>query len=195
MSEENSEFFNDQEKIFLLKLARETLNLYLKQGRWPEVIPDNPKLTRKQGVFVTLKINGELRGCIGYPLPVKPLYQAVMEMAVAAATEDYRFPPLSPEELDRLSIEISVLTKPKKVNRPEEVIVGRHGIIISKGYNQGLLLPQVPLEHGWDLETYLSHGCLKAGLHPDEWRRGVNIEVFEAQVFSEDDYNLRADQA
>jgi len=195
MPEENSEFFNDQEKIFLLKLARETLNLYLKQGRWPEVIPDNPKLIRKQGVFVTLKINGELRGCIGYPLPVKPLYQAVMEMAVAAATEDYRFPPLSPEELDRLSIEISVLTRPKKVNRPEEVIVGRHGIIISKGYNQGLLLPQVPLEYGWDLETYLSHGCLKAGLHPDEWRRGVNIEVFEAQVFSEDDYNLRADQA
>jgi len=195
MSEENSEFFNDQEKIFLLKLARETLNLYLKQGRWPAVIPDNPKLIRKQGVFVTLKINGELRGCIGYPLPVKPLYQAVIEMAVAAATEDYRFPPLSPEELDRLSIEISVLTRPKKVNRPEEVIVRRHGIIISKGYNQGLLLPQVPLEYGWDLETYLSHGCLKAGLHPDEWRRGVIIEVFEAQVFSEDDYNLRADQA
>ncbi|HPB59137.1 MAG TPA: AmmeMemoRadiSam system protein A [Candidatus Saccharicenans sp.] len=195
MPENNSEFLNDQEKIFLLKLARETLNLYLEKGRWPEVSPDNPKLTRKQGVFVTLKVNGELRGCIGYPLPVKPLYQAVMEMAVAAATEDYRFPPLSPEELDQLSIEISVLTRPKKVNRPEEVVVGRHGIIISKGYNQGLLLPQVPVEYGWDLETYLSHGCLKAGLPPDEWRRGVNIEVFEAQVFSEDDYNLRTAQA
>ena len=141
-----------------------------------------------------MKINGELRGCIGYPLPVKPLYQAVMEMAVAAATEDYRFHPLSPDELDQLSIEISVLTRPKKVNRTEEIIVGRHGIIISKGYNQGLLLPQVPVEYGWDLETYLSHGCLKAGLPPDEWRRGVNIEVFEAQVFSEDDYRLRAEQ-
>ncbi|MDD8020559.1 MAG: AmmeMemoRadiSam system protein A [Acidobacteriota bacterium] len=191
MAEVNSDFLNDEEKFFLLKLARETITLYLQQGQLPAISPDNPRLTRKQGAFVTLKINGQLRGCIGYPLPFKPLYQTVAEMAIAAATEDYRFPPLSADELDSLSIEISVLTRPQKINRPEEVVVGRHGIIISKGYNQGLLLPQVPVEYGWDLETYLSHGCLKAGLPPDEWKRGVKIEVFEAQVFSEDDYNLR----
>jgi len=150
--------------------------------------PASPRLKQKRGAFVTLHVNGELRGCIGYPLPYKPLYLTIIEVAVAAATEDYRFPPLMEEELDNLSIEISVLTLPRKVNKPEEVIVGKHGIIISKGLNKGLLLPQVPLEYGWDLETYLNHGCLKAGLPPDEWKRGVNIEVFEAQVFSEDEY-------
>ncbi|HRD02767.1 MAG TPA: AmmeMemoRadiSam system protein A [Candidatus Saccharicenans sp.] len=191
MAENSSDFLNDEEKLFLLKLAREAITFYLREGQLPAISTDNPELTKKQGAFVTLKVNDQLRGCIGYPLPFKPLYQTVLEMAIAAATEDYRFPPLSQDELDKLSIEISVLTRPKKINRPEEVIVGRHGIIISKGYNQGLLLPQVPVENGWDLETYLSHGCLKAGLSPDEWRRGVNIEVFEAQVFSEDDYNLR----
>ncbi|NMC66359.1 MAG: AmmeMemoRadiSam system protein A [Acidobacteria bacterium] len=192
MTENNPDFLTDEEKVFLLKLARETITLYLTEGQLPAVSRGHPSLTKKQGAFVTLKVNGQLRGCIGYPLPYKPLYQTIQEMAIAAATEDYRFPSLSPDELDKLSIEISVLTRPKKIDRPEKVVVGRHGIIISQGYNQGLLLPQVPVEYGWDLETYLSHGCLKAGLPPDEWRRGtISLEVFEAQVFSEDEYNLR----
>jgi len=185
---ENYGYLNDEEKKFLLQLARQSINHYLKTREMLETKVDNPKLKEKQGAFVTLKVDGELRGCIGYPLPYKPLYQTIIEMAVAAATEDYRFPPLTEDELDGLTIEISVLTLPRKINKPEEVVVGKHGIIITKGLNKGLLLPQVPEEYGWDLETYLNHGCLKAGLPPDEWKKGVTLEVFEAQVFSEEDY-------
>lgn len=184
---EKSEYLTEEEKKYLLQLARRSIIHFLQNHRMLEEEVENPRLKQKQGAFVTLKVNGELRGCIGYPLPYKPLYQTIIEMAVAAATEDYRFPPLRPEELNDLRIEISVLTLPRKVNKPEEVVVGRHGIIVSKGFNKGLLLPQVPLEYGWDLETYLNHGCLKAGLPADEWRRGVNLEVFEAQVFSEEE--------
>jgi len=169
----------------LLALARRVLEGFLGSGERLRPDPGNPKFKEKRGVFVTLKTDGELRGCIGYPVPHKPLAEAVAEMAVAAASQDYRFDPLSPAELDRTELEISVLGLPEPVERPEEVEVGRHGIIVSKGYSRGLLLPQVPLEHGWDRETYLRNGCLKAGLGPDEWKRGAKIEVFTAQVFSE----------
>ncbi|MBN2205846.1 MAG: AmmeMemoRadiSam system protein A, partial [Candidatus Aminicenantes bacterium] len=125
------------------------------------------------------------RGCIGFPLPHQPLSDAVREAAVLAATQDYRFPSLRLEEMSRLKIEISVLSLPRTVRSPDEVEVGTHGIIISKGLNRGLLLPQVPGEYGWDRETYLRHGCLKAGLPEDAWRKGAKIEVFTAQVFSE----------
>lgn len=182
-------FLKEDEKKFLLELARRSIVYFLKNRRLLETEVQNPKLNQKQGAFVTLKVNGELRGCIGYPLPYKPLYRTIIEMAVAAASEDYRFPPLTEEELQDLVIEISVLTLPRKIKSPEEVVVGKHGIIISKGLNKGLLLPQVPQEYGWNLETYLNHGCLKAGLPSDEWRRGVNIEVFKAQVFSEEDFS------
>ncbi len=106
-------------------------------------------------------------------------------MAVAAAFEDPRFPAVAADELGELEIEISVLTVPQKVERPDQVQVGRDGIIISKGFQRGLLLPQVPVEQGWDLEQYISYGCRKAGLPPDEWKRGVQIEVFQAVVFGE----------
>ena len=106
-------------------------------------------------------------------------------MAVAAASEDPRFTPLSPEEMDRLKIEISVLSVPAPVVRREGIEVGTHGIIVSKGLNRGLLLPQVAAEYGWDRDTFLRQGCLKAGLAPDEWRKGAKIETFTAQVFSE----------
>jgi uncharacterized protein len=169
----------------LLALARRVLEKFLATGE--HLRPDlaNPKFREKRGVFVTLSTDGELRGCIGYPLPHKPLAEAVAEMAVAAASQDFRFDPLSPGELGRTELEISVLSLPQPVKRPEEVEVGRHGIIVAKGHNRGLLLPQVPVEHGWDRETYLRNGCLKAGLGPDEWKKGAKIEVFTAQVFSE----------
>lgn len=183
---EASEFLTVKDQKFLLQIARRSITHFLKTNQMLEVEVDNSRLREKQGAFVTLKVDGELRGCIGYPLPYKPLYQTIIEVAVAAATEDYRFPPVTEEELPNLVIEISVLTLPRKVKSPEEVVVGQHGIIISKGFNKGLLLPQVPLEYGWDRETYLSYGCLKAGLPADEWKRGVNLEVFEAQVFSEE---------
>ncbi len=174
----------DQEQ-FLLGLARQATELYLRQGDKLRVKIEDPLMKQKRGAFVTIKVAGELRGCIGYPLPVKPLYQTIIDMAIAAATQDFRFQPVSLPELDKAKFEISVLSLPVPVKKPSEVEVGKHGIIVSKGYNKGLLLPQVPREYNWDLETYLCHGCLKAGLDENEWRRGVEIEVFTAQVFSE----------
>lgn len=173
------------EKKALLVLARETIKKYLASGERADPLPASPVFSEKRGVFVTLHRAGELRGCIGYPLPLKPLGEAVAEMAIAAATEDPRFPAVTGAELGKLDIEISVLTVPQKVAGPDQVQVGRDGIIISKGLRRGLLLPQVPVEQGWDLEQYVSYGCRKAGLAPDEWKRGVQIEVFQAIVFGE----------
>jgi hypothetical protein len=174
----------DEEKA-CLGLARQALEHYFKTGSGLRTPVRTGPLKETRGAFVTLTVDGDLRGCVGYPLPVKPLDETVIEMAVAAASQDTRFDPLSQREMGRLRIEISVLGLPRPVASPEEVEVGRHGIIVSKGFHRGLLLPQVPVEHGWDRETYLRHGCLKAGLGPDEWKRGAKIEVFTAQVFSE----------
>ncbi|MHB8095934.1 MAG: AmmeMemoRadiSam system protein A [Candidatus Aminicenantales bacterium] len=182
----SGELTNVQERV-LLELARKAIEHYFDTGRTAHPETGDPLLREKRGAFVTLKTDGELKGCIGYPVPVKPLDATIAEMAVAAASQDYRFTPLTPEELGRTVIEISVLSLPRPVKTPDEVIVGRHGIIISKGSSRGLLLPQVPLEYGWDRETFLRHGSLKAGLPGDAWMKGARIEVFEAQVFSEED--------
>lgn len=175
----------DLEKKDLLQLARKTIQRYLVAGESASAPPAGPVFAQKRGVFVTLHRDGELRGCIGYPLPLKPLGEAVQEMAIAAAFDDPRFPAVTADELAGLDIEISVLTVPREVAGPDRVRVGVDGIIISKGAQRGLLLPQVPLEQGWDLEQYLSYGCRKAGLPADEWRRGVRIETFQAVVFGE----------
>ncbi len=175
----------DLEKKELLGLARETIKKYLDSGKADCPPAEKPVFLEKRGVFVTLHRDGELRGCIGYPLPMKPLWEAVAEMAIAAATEDPRFPSVTPEELGGVDIEISVLTIPQKAAGADKVRVGMDGIIISKGFQRGLLLPQVPVEQGWNLEQYISYGCRKAGLPADEWKRGVQIEVFQAVVFGE----------
>jgi AmmeMemoRadiSam system protein A len=169
----------------LLALARDTIKKYLATEAREYPPNSNPAFAEKRGVFVTLHRDGELRGCIGYPLPYKPLWEAVVDNAIAASTEDPRFPSVSAAELPELAIEISVLTVPQKVAAHGEVQVGRDGIIISKGFQRGLLLPQVPVEQGWDLEQFVSYGCLKAGLARDEWKKGVQIETFQAQVFGE----------
>lgn len=176
-----------REKKALLALARETIGRHLASGKreCPPPPVDCPALLEEHGVFVTLHRSGELRGCIGYPLPMKPLWEATAEMAIAAAVEDPRFPAVGAGELAALDIEISVLSVPQKVAGPESVRVGVDGIIISKGLHRGLFLPQVPGEQGWDLEQYISFGCRKAGLPADEWRRGVQIETFQADVFGE----------
>jgi len=180
-----SEPLTPDEQKACLRLARQALEHYFKTGGQLRTPVKSGPLKEKRGAFVTLTVNGELRGCIGYPLPVKPLDETIIEMAVAAASRDTRFDPLSHEELGRLHLEISVLGLPEPVQDPKDVEVGRHGIIVSKGYDKGLLLPQVPVEHDWDRETYLRHGCLKAGLGPDEWKKGAKIEIFTAQVFAE----------
>lgn len=180
-----SEPLTEADERACLKLARQALEHYFRTGEYLLSPIASGTLKENRGAFVTLSLDGELRGCIGYPLPVKPLDETIIEMAVAAATQDTRFEPVSADELKDLKIEISVLGLPAPVQDPAEVRVGSHGIIVSKGYHRGLLLPQVPVEHGWDRATYLAHGCLKAGLPPDAWKKGAKIDVFTAQVFSE----------
>jgi len=184
---DKAEKLTPEQGEYLLGLARQAIRHHLENSTKPKITAKDKILTEKRGVFVTLTLEHKLRGCIGLPLPVRPLAEAVIDMAVAAAIQDPRFEPLGLEELDSVRIEVSVLSLPHKVKFPSDVEVGKHGIIISKGYHQGLLLPQVPVEYNWDRDTYLSHGCLKAGLDEDEWKRGVTIEVFTAQIFHEDE--------
>ena len=175
-----------------MKLARETIKTYLREGRKPQVPKVPAKLRERRGVFVTLNKRGELRGCIGHPLPTTPLVDAVIDSAISSATRDPRFPPVTPEELPALEVEVSVLSKPEpiKVRSPREypkhIVIGRDGLIIEWSSYAGLLLPQVPAEWGWDAEEFLSRACMKAGLMPDHWlREGVHISKFSAQVFGE----------
>jgi len=176
---------NKNQQEFLLQLARRAIQHYLEKGENLKIETEDQMLLEKRGAFVTLKKNDELRGCIGYPLPYKTLYETIIDVAVSAATQDFRFEPLTLEELPEMKIEISVLTLPEPIKDVKEIELGKHGIIVSKGSSKGLLLPQVPVEWDWDLETYLEHGCLKAGLAEDEWKKEAKIEVFSAQVFSE----------
>ena len=169
----------------LLYLAREAVTVYLDTGNTLEKDTCDNSFLEHRGAFVTLKVRGELRGCIGYPIAFKSLYATIIDAAIAAASSDFRFQPLTKEELQKTKIEISVLTPPRQVEDIHEIEIGIHGIVISKGPNKGLLLPQVPREWNWDLETYLEHGCLKAGLDKNEWKRDAQIEIFSAQVFSE----------
>ncbi len=180
-----SEPLTPDEERTCLELARRALARHFETGGLLPAPVGSGRLKETRGGFVTLHVDGDLRGCVGYPLPVKPLDETIIEMAVAAASQDTRFEPLRPDEMGRLRIDVSVLGLPEPVADPAEVEVGRHGIIVTKGFRRGLLLPQVPVEHGWDRETYLDHGCLKAGLPRDAWRKGAKIEVFTAQVFSE----------
>jgi AmmeMemoRadiSam system protein A len=173
---------SDQEQ--LLRLARRALETGVREGRLPEVEVASPALSEKRGAFVTLHKAGRLRGCIGYVEALKPLCQTVAECAVAAALRDPRFDPVEAEELPLLHLEISALSPFEEIS-PQEVEVGRHGLMISQGWQRGLLLPQVATEWKWDRERFLEETCLKAGLAADAWRRGARIQAFTAQVFSE----------
>ncbi len=174
------------EQTSLLRIARRTMESYIRSGKRPEVTPLSSKLGEKLGAFVTLHESGKLRGCIGYVEAVKPLYEAVSDMAVAASTEDPRFPPVGAEELDKIDIEITVLSPLRPLSSPDSVIVGEHGLVIRKGFRSGLLLPQVPLEQGWDREQFLANTCLKAGLPPNAYKeKDAQLFTFTGQVFGE----------
>ncbi len=151
----------------------------------PEAVVASPRLTRNGAAFVTLKRFGRLRGCIGCLEAVEPLYESVIRHARDAAFHDSRFHPLTEAELEQLKIEISVLTPPRPVAGPEEIEIGRHGIILEKRGRRAVFLPQVPVEENWDTETTLQYLAMKAGLGPEEWRRGARFSVFEAIVFGE----------
>ncbi len=174
-----------EEKADLLKIARAAMTEYVTRRTEIEDRSGREKFRTPRGAFVTLTKAGELRGCIGYIEPVMPLGQAVIRAAIYAATEDPRFRAVSAAELKDLRVEISVLTTPHEIADPRLVKVGTHGLIVERGGNKGVLLPQVPVENGWDRETFLAEGCLKAGLPPDAWKKGAKLSVFQAIVFHE----------
>ena len=175
-----------EERRALLEAARESIAAHF-QRRSPRVPGATGALAENRGAFVTLhRPDGELRGCVGLMRSDRPLLDTVARMAVAAATEDGRFDPVTEAELDGLTIEISALG-PLEPIRPEKVEVGRHGLLIGYGGRRGVLLPQVPVEHGWDRETFLAHTCGKAGLPEDTWQKpGVELLGFTATVFGEE---------
>lgn len=173
-----------KERRFALKTARSAIELWAREGKRfvPKNIPES--FMEKRGCFVTLTEGGELRGCIGYPEPILPLIEALVDAAISAC-RDPRFPPLDASELPKIKIEISVLTKPRPI-KPEGIKVGRDGLIIRHGYYSGLLLPQVATEYNWSREEFLNHACFKAGLHQDAWKdEETQIFAFQAEVFSE----------
>lgn len=170
-----------------LRLARITLEGYLTRGKLPEVSVTNKELLKPLGVFVTLRLEEQLRGCIGCFEPDEPLYKVIQKMAVEAATADPRFLPVTVEELKDINIEISVMTPKRKINRWQEVELGKHGVVIKKGFRSGIFLPQVATETGWNREEFLAELCAqKAGLPADCYRDPeTEIYVFEAEVFAE----------
>jgi len=176
---------NEDEKKFLTEVARKTVIEHAENGSAPEFTTDNPKLNRKSGAFVSLhEKNGALRGCIGYVEPIKPLLKTVTDMAVACSSRDPRFQPVTPDEFPNLNIEVSVLTPLEEISDTEKVRVGEHGLMIKKGQASGLLLPQVPVEFGWDRHRFLEETCRKAGLESGAWKEpDAKIFVFFAQVF------------
>lgn len=184
-----------QEGKFLVRLARRTIKHRLETGFLPETPEvESERLKEKRGVFVTLKraSDDRLRGCIGFIYPLYPLVEATIRAAASAAFEDPRFPPVTLRELPGLKIEVSVLTVPEliKVSRPSDYLsiikCGRDGLIAERGFYKGVLLPQVCTEFGWDVKSFLSHTCLKAGLPPDAWMDlETKIYRFQAQIFEE----------
>ncbi len=176
--------YSPDERGILLRLAHRSIESALAEQPM-DTTPPSEHLAESRGAFTTLHLGGELRGCIGYVLPVASLYQTVAETARAAAFDDPRFQPVSGEESPYLQIEISVLSVPRPI-RAEEVVIGKHGLIATAGSRRGLLLPQVPVEWDWDRETFLAQTCVKAGLAPDAWRRGAEIQAFTAEVFGEE---------
>lgn len=176
----------EKERQHLLSRARHTIERVV-GGRSGASIDDSDAPEIDAGAFVSLHKKGSLRGCIGTFDTTSPIVKQVEEMAVAAATRDPRFSPVSESELDDLDIEISVLTPAREIEDIDEIHVGSHGLIISRGFQKGVLLPQVATEYGWDRETFLRHTCRKAGLPEDAWKDpNTKIELFTAEVFGEE---------
>jgi len=190
--------FSSAERTQLLRLAHDSIASAL-EHREIALDPPTPHLAELRGVFTSLHLRHdprredqrredqsreELRGCVGYVQATCPVYRAVAETARAAAFDDNRFPPVTKEEAPHLEIELSILS-PAQAIRAEEVEVGRHGLLISWQGRRGLLLPQVPVERGWDRTTFLEQTCRKAGLPTDSWQKGATVEAFTAEVFGD----------
>lgn len=168
----------------LLSIARESLEARVRRGAAPK--PPGDIEVDAYGVFVSVHHRGDLRGCLGALDMQRRLAEEVVRLAAAVAHEDRRFAPLVIDELPGVTIDLSVLTPPELVANPLEIVVGRHGLIVEHGRYQGLLLPQVAPEHGWDRDAFLAHTCVKAGLPPTAWRNGATLLRFEAEVFGDE---------
>ncbi len=175
-----------QEKQFLLQLARETIITFLISGKKKKEKYFSENLKTPAGVFVTLHEKGDLRGCIGYVEGVKPLQDAVIDNSISAAFSDPRFMPVGTDEVEQLDIEISILTPLEIVEDTKDIEIGKDGLLMKRGYNQGLLLPQVATEQQWNRETFLQHTCMKAGLPTNAWQDDeTEIYKFSAIIFGE----------
>ncbi len=183
---EESGEFSREERVLLLKVAHEAIESAV-DNRKASFDPPSPHLSEPRGVFTTLYLRGELRGCVGYVLPILPVYRAVAETARAAAEEDSRFEPVRREEAAQLEISLSILSPLQGIG-PEQVEIGRHGLVVTMAGRRGLLLPQVAIEHHWDRISFLEQTCRKAGLPMDSWQRGAMLEAFTAEVFGDAEF-------
>ena len=186
---------NDDSKKELLKIARKSIENVINSKSLIDFNSDNSEIQGKQGVFVTLKNKGNLRGCLGNFQSNIPLYKLVAQMAVSSVTEDsrFKFDPITSEEINDIDIEISVLSELKKIDNPLDFILGVHGVYIKKGISTGCFLPQVAIETNWSKEEFLSKCCQgKAGIKPDAWKtKDVEIYIFSAEIFNEIDFGLK----
>lgn len=191
-SQEEQKNFNlsFEQKKKLIEIARSTIEMYIRTGKEIEFKENDPRLNEKQGAFVTLRKGGQLRGCIGNIISDAPLYLTVRDMAISSATQDHRFLPVKKDELKDIEIEVSVLSQPKQIFDVNQIELGVHGVIISKGFlNRGVFLPEVATDQGWNREQFLSYLCAhKANLPADAWKDPeTKIEVFTTESFSEKD--------
>jgi AmmeMemoRadiSam system protein A len=181
-----SHALQDDEKRELLRIARATLREHGFSGRIPPGKPHREALTLHAAVFVSLHRGKALRGCIGAVEATQPIYRAIQEMAIAAATRDPRFGPVEPDELEHLVIEISVLGETRPIGSPADIVIGRDGLRVERGDHRGLLLPQVAADASWDAATFLARTCTKAGLPEDAWSApDATVLAFAAQVVSD----------
>ena len=185
---------SDSDGVFLVKTARMAVTEFLSTGKKMKLESDREKkFSFNSGVFVTLNNTDGLRGCIGFPMPDKKLSHRIIDAAIAAATEDPRFSPVKINEMSDIMFEVTVLTPPVEITITdpmeylEKIKVGRDGLIIRNSFSSGLLLPQVPVEYGWNVEEFLQHTCEKAGLEKDTWKNEkVKIEKFQGIVYKEE---------
>ena len=176
--------YSAEERQLLLRLAHDSIEAWLEECEL-DLTPPSPHLTEPRGAFTSLHLGERLRGCIGYVFPTDSLYKTVADTAKAAAFDDPRFEPVTRAEAPDLKVEISVLSPLQSIS-PDEVVVGKHGLIVTYGSRRGLLLPQVPIEWKWNRETFLAQTCLKAGLPAAAWQHGADLQGFTAEVFGED---------
>ena len=177
---------SERDRTLLLRIARDAIAAHVtRQSHSALSNLQSAILARPAGAFVTLHKGGDLRGCIGHIEATEPLGKVVGRCAVAACSSDPRFPPVTPGELDAIDLEISLLGPLEPIAGPQDIVVGRDGLVVERGWQRGLLLPQVATEWGWDPETFLAHTCEKAGLPRDAWQNGAKVWRFQAEVFGE----------